>query len=166
MFTARCELNLEFRLLFVFKVFFPCQYHSTNAPYSTSSACCSYQRINWRYPATFRKAFLIQKPWENWTENLFFLILRFSDIEISLFCCETSWLSFYAVEGGSMFLRNVSIYQTTRRHVPVDCTLDSHNLIFSIVLSVNIYYNLFFTNIIYKTSLCVYPYTVGPVSTV
>jgi hypothetical protein len=25
-------------------VFFPCQYHSTNAPYSSSSTCCSYQK--------------------------------------------------------------------------------------------------------------------------
>ena len=40
---------------------------------------------------------------------------------------------------------------------------DSHNVIFNSILSANNLYNPFFTNILHKTSLCVYLYIVGPV---
>ena len=41
--------------------FFPCLYHSNNAPYSSSSTRCSYQNEKRAKPGTFQKAMLFQK---------------------------------------------------------------------------------------------------------
>jgi len=34
---------------------FPCQYHSTTAPYSSSSICCAYQKDKRANLGTFKK---------------------------------------------------------------------------------------------------------------
>jgi hypothetical protein len=40
---------------------FPCQYHSTIVPYSSSSTCCSYQKDKERNLGLFQKAMLFRK---------------------------------------------------------------------------------------------------------
>jgi len=42
--------------------FSACRYHSTKAPYSSSSTCCSYQDNIWPKLGTLQKALFFQKP--------------------------------------------------------------------------------------------------------
>jgi hypothetical protein len=48
---------------------FPCQYHSTNAPYSFSSTCCSYQKDKWAKPGNLPEISDLSKVREHWIEK-------------------------------------------------------------------------------------------------
>jgi hypothetical protein len=48
---------------------FPCQYHSNNAPHSSSSTCCSYQKDKWANPDTLTKRSVLSIIGEHWIEN-------------------------------------------------------------------------------------------------
>ena len=62
---------------------FACQYHSTNAPYSSLSACCSYQKDKRAKPA-------LSEMREDWIERYFQLpfkrFTRLSDVSITHLC--------------------------------------------------------------------------------
>ena len=50
---------------------FPCQYHSADAPYSSSPTRCSYQNDKQAKPGTFRKSI-----GERWVEKNFHLVFK------------------------------------------------------------------------------------------
>jgi hypothetical protein len=50
---------------------FPCQYHSTIAPYSSSSTCCSYQKDKRAKPGNLPKSDALSEIRERWTEKCF-----------------------------------------------------------------------------------------------
>jgi len=52
----------------------PCQYHSTNAPWSSSSLCCSYQKDKRSYPGNLRKCRAVPEIVVHWLENYFHLL--------------------------------------------------------------------------------------------
>jgi hypothetical protein len=54
---------------------FSCQYHSTNAPYSSSSACCSYQKDKRVKSGSLPKISAFSDIGEHWIEKYFLLIL-------------------------------------------------------------------------------------------
>jgi hypothetical protein len=56
-------------------VVFPCQYHSTNATYLSSSICRSYQ-TKWAKPANLSKSNALSKTGGHWVEKYFHLCLR------------------------------------------------------------------------------------------
>ena len=50
---------------------FSCQYHSTNAPYSSSSKCCSYQKDEWAKSGKLPKYHTRSKIGEHWIQKYF-----------------------------------------------------------------------------------------------
>ena len=49
---------------------FPCQYHSTNAPYSVSSTCCFYQKDKRAKPGNLpKKSNALSEIGEHWIEK-------------------------------------------------------------------------------------------------
>ena len=71
-FTARYETNLwrQFRLIFVLKRF-PRQYHSINALYSSSNACCPYQKDKEAKPGNFQNSNAPSEVENQWKEKHF-----------------------------------------------------------------------------------------------
>jgi hypothetical protein len=52
---------------------FPCQHHSTNASYSSSSTCCSYQKNKLAQPGNLPKRNALSEIGEHWKEKYFHL---------------------------------------------------------------------------------------------
>jgi hypothetical protein len=52
----------------------PCQYHSTNAPYSSSSTRCSYQQDKRAKPGNFPKGNAVSEIGEHCIEHSFFAL--------------------------------------------------------------------------------------------
>jgi hypothetical protein len=50
---------------------FPLQYHSANAPYSSSSAYCSYQKDKQVKPKSLPKSNALSEIGEHWLESTF-----------------------------------------------------------------------------------------------
>jgi hypothetical protein len=50
---------------------FPCQYHYTNAPHSSSSTCCSYQKGKRGKPGNLPKSDALSEIGKKWTEIYF-----------------------------------------------------------------------------------------------
>jgi hypothetical protein len=55
---------------------FHCQYHSTNAPYSSSSTCWSYQKYKWAKPGNRPKSKALSETSEHWIEDNFHFHLK------------------------------------------------------------------------------------------
>ena len=53
----------------------PCQYHSTNAPYSSSSTCCSYRKDKRAKPRDLRKNEVLSKIAEYWIKKYVHLFI-------------------------------------------------------------------------------------------
>jgi hypothetical protein len=60
---------------------FPCQYHSTNAPNSCSSACCSYQKDKLSKTGNLRKSNALSQVGGHWIEDDFGLSLFRANID-------------------------------------------------------------------------------------
>ena len=62
---------------------FPCQYHSTSAPHSSSSMFCSYQKYKRTKPANFPKINALSEVGERWIEENLHLLLNGLTLYIS-----------------------------------------------------------------------------------
>ena len=63
--------------------FSPCQHHSTNAPYSFSDTCCSYQKDKGEKSVNLPKSNSVSEIGEYWTEKYRSLFRRLSKISNS-----------------------------------------------------------------------------------
>jgi hypothetical protein len=55
---------------------FPCKYHSTNAPYSSSSTHCSCQKDKRAKPGNLTKNNAVSEIGEHWIEKYFHLVYK------------------------------------------------------------------------------------------
>jgi len=55
---------------------FSYQYHSTNAPYFSSSTCCSYQKDKRAKPGDLPKSDVLAESGESWGERYFHLVFN------------------------------------------------------------------------------------------
>jgi hypothetical protein len=55
---------------------FPCQYHSINAPHSSSSTRCYYHKYKWAKPGDLPKGIALSEIVKHWIESTFTLVQR------------------------------------------------------------------------------------------
>ena len=71
---------------------FPCQYHSTNAPHSSSSTCCFTRRTNGRSLENFQKKFSVGKRGAVRKTLSLFLAFEVLCMELNLVAeCQNRW---------------------------------------------------------------------------
>jgi hypothetical protein len=85
----------------------PCQYHSTNAPYSSSSQYYSYQKDNWVNTWNSKQSNSFKNIGEHWTEYHFLLYFCSFQDETSL--PTETWVMFCAVYCCHLLIRFVNI---------------------------------------------------------
>lgn len=73
---------------------FPCQCHSTNAPCSFSSKCCSYQKEKWSKHGNLPKSNSLSEIWENLVDKHFHFLQKLRHLLALCDCCQSCTMKY------------------------------------------------------------------------